>query len=84
MQRISDANYQKGDLEKDVAKLTHLSNAQQGTLLVYLKTCESLFNGELGKWEGPPIDLELKEGAKPYDARAFPIPHIHLDAFKKN
>ena len=84
MQRILDANYQKADLEKEVEKLTHLSSAQQEALLIYLKKYESLFNGELGKWEGPPVDLELKEGAKPYHARAFPIPHIHLEAFKKD
>jgi hypothetical protein len=34
-----------------------------------------LFGGGLGTLKIPPIRLEIKPGAKPYHARAFPIPH---------
>ena len=46
LQRILGKNYYIADLEKEVAKLIHLSSIQQEALLVYLKKYEPLFNGE--------------------------------------
>jgi len=37
---------------------------------------ESLFDGTLGDWNRPPVYIELKEGAKPYHGRPYPIPQI--------
>ena len=31
--------------------------------------CESLFNGSTGTWDTDPVDLKLKEGAKPMWSR---------------
>jgi hypothetical protein len=31
---------------------------------------------------GDPYDTQLKPGAKPYHAKVFPVPCIHLDVFK--
>ena len=42
-----------------------------------------LFNGTLGKWDTKPVLFELKEGAKPYHGRAYPVPHAHKETLKK-
>lgn len=84
LKRILDANYDKPDLDAEVAQMTHLTPIQRTLLLALLKRNESLFDGQLGKWEGDPVDIPLKENAKPYHARAFPIPKIYEDTFKKD
>ena len=75
--RILDANYDTPDLEAEVVKMTHLPAIQRTLLLALLKKNEDLFDGQLDDWAGDPVEIPLKEGAIPYHARAFPIPHIH-------
>jgi hypothetical protein len=82
--RILDANYDTPDLETEVAKMTHLNPIQRSLLLALLKKNENLFDGQLGDWVGDPVEIPLKEGAKPYHAQAFPSPHIHEKTFKKD
>ena len=36
-----------------------------------------MFGGTLGDWNTEPVSFEMKEGAKPYYGRAFPIPKVH-------
>jgi hypothetical protein len=38
---------------------------------------ELLFDGTLGDWNWPPVSVKMKEGAKPYHGRLYPIPQIH-------
>ena len=38
---------------------------------------EHLFDGTLGTWRKEPYNIALKEGAKPYHSRPFPVPKIH-------
>ncbi len=38
---------------------------------------EELFDGTLGDWNRPPISIELKEGAKPYHGRPYPVAQVH-------
>ena len=64
--------------------MTHLTAIQRSLLLALLKRNENLFDGQLGDWVGDPVEIPLKEGAKPYHARAFPIPNIHEQTFKKD
>ena len=82
--RILDANYDTPDLEAEVAKMTHLTAIQRTLLVALLKRNENLFDGQLGDWVGNPVEIPLKEGSKPYHARAFPIPNIHEQTFKKD
>ena len=42
-----------------------------------------LFNGTLGQWTDEDYDIELKEGAMPYDARPFPVPCVHEQTFRQ-
>jgi hypothetical protein len=39
-------------------------------------------DGTLGQWVGDPYKIQLKPGAKPYHAKAFSVPCVHLDIFK--
>ena len=84
LNRILDANYAKADMDAEVAQMTHLTPIQQQLLLALLKRHEVLFDGQLGTWKGDPVQIELKEGAVPYHARAFPVPHIHEATMKKD
>jgi len=37
----------------------------------------------LGTWKGVKLNIEVKEGAKPYHAREFPIPKSREEGLKK-
>jgi hypothetical protein len=52
-------------------------------LLSLLLDYESLFDGTFGEWNRPPISIELKDGAKPYQGRPYPIPQIHKATLMK-
>ena len=81
--RILDAKYKKADLNEVVRDATHLTKTQREQLKAVLVKYESLFSGKLGTWKGPPVDLKLKPGAKPYHARPFPVPKVHEKTFRK-
>ena len=44
---------------------------------------EELFDGTLGDWNRPPISIELKEGAKPYHGRPYPVAQVHKATLMK-
>ena len=75
---ILDANYEKGDLQSVVRdNCKHLALHEQNKLLDLLTEYEDLFDSTLCDWKTEHVSLELKEGAKPYHGRAFPVPKIH-------
>ena len=82
IKRILDAKYEPAKPADIVAKCDHLSEDQKADLLVLLEEFEDLFDGTLGKWTGKEYDIELKPDAKPYHARAFPIPKAHEATLK--
>jgi RNase H-like domain found in reverse transcriptase/Reverse transcriptase (RNA-dependent DNA polymerase)/Integrase zinc binding domain len=82
IKRILDAKYEKANLREVVSEATHLSKEQQDELHQYLKGHEDLFDGTLGKWKMGAYDVELQPDAKPYHAKAYPIPHIHTATLK--
>ena len=77
MKRILDAKYKPANLEEVANMNTELSLNQRKKLLRLLKKHAHLFDGTVGKWKGMQYDIELKEGAKPYHARAYPIPKAY-------
>jgi Retroviral aspartyl protease len=81
--KILDANYKKADLEEFVKNIPHLTDAQKSQVRTLIYQYEPLFQGKLGLWDTPPVSLELEEGAKPFHARAYPIPHIHKETVCK-
>ncbi len=44
---------------------------------------KELFGGTLGDWKLPAVSFELKEGAKLYHGRPYPIPKIHKATLMK-
>lgn len=65
-----------------VASLTHLSEDERFRLMDLLLDFEPLFNRPLGKFNIPPVNIKLREGAKPFHSRAYPIPHSRLPQTK--
>ncbi len=83
-QCILDAKYEKADLQSVVsANCTHLSLPDQNKLLELLTEYEELFDGTLGDWNTEPVSFELKEGAKPYHGRPFPVPKSRKETIMK-
>ena len=82
LKRILDAKYEAADLEAVCRSQDQLNDEERQMLLQLLTKYKHLFDGTLGKWNGTKVELELNEGAKPYHARAFPIPKIHLATLK--
>jgi hypothetical protein len=60
----------------------HLDVRQQEQLFAVLTKYKVLFDGLLGTWKEHPHDIDLKPDSKPYHAKAFPIPKIHLETLK--
>ena len=77
MTKIAKSRYKKANLEEIVAKCMHLTIEQRNKLYHLLKEHEGLFDGTLGKWNLPPKDIKLKEGAMPYHARPFTVPKLY-------
>ena len=57
--------------------------SQQSRLLKLLLEFKESFDGTLGDWKTGPVKFQLKPGTALYHAKAFPIPHIHLETLKK-
>jgi hypothetical protein len=83
IKNILDAKYEKADLDKIVTESDHLTKQQQQTLKQVLARHEGLFDGTLGTWTGDPYHIELKPEAKPYHARAYPIPKVYEATLKQ-
>jgi hypothetical protein len=81
---ILDAKYDKPNLPAIVIdNCSHLTLLQQEKLLSLLLDFESRFDDTLGDWNRPPVSIKLKEGAKPYHGRPYPIPQIHKATLMK-
>ncbi len=84
MVEILDTKYDKADLPSIVKNnCMYLSMPHQNLLLALLLKYKELFDGTLGDWKLPPVSFELKEGAKPYHGRPYPIPKIHKATLMK-
>ena len=54
-----------------------LKDKHKNSLIELLKKYENMFDGTLGKCRGSDYTIDLKEDAKPYHAKPFPISNIH-------
>ena len=63
--------------------LTYLKDNQRKSLLELLQKYEIMLDGTLGWYTGSYYTIELKEDAKPYHAKSFPIPKIHEQTLTK-
>ena len=81
---ILDAKYDKANLPAIVKdNCSHLTPSQREKLLSLLFEFEELFDGTLGDWNRPPVSIKMKEGAKPYHGRPYPIAQIHKATLMK-
>ena len=77
LQKILDAKYALVDLDVVIQACRHLTEDEKNQLHALLCIYEHLFDGTLGTWNNEPYNINLKEGAKPYHSRPFPLPKIH-------
>jgi hypothetical protein len=64
-------------VDECVHALNHLSEDKKHKLAQTLKKPSLLFGGGMVVMNIKPIYLELMDGAKPYHAKPFPVPHAH-------
>ena len=81
---IMDAKYEKLNIDKVVKEhCSHLNPKQQADLHEVLSRHTKLFDGTLGKYPGEPMHIEIEPDATPVYRRPYPVPHVHLETFKK-
>ena len=80
--KILDAKYEAADLHAVCKGCTHLTEDEQKSLFNLLAKYEDLFDGTLGKWQMEDYEIELRPDAKPYHAKAYPIPKVHTRTLK--
>ena len=82
VKKILDAKYTKADIEQICREQAELDQSQREKLAVLLRKYEELFDGQLGRWHGQEVKLELKPDVTPYHARAYNIPRCHIQTLK--
>ena len=80
---LLDANYKKADLSKLSKNQPQLTVIQQELLFILLSKYDSLFQGKLGTWKGPLINIEIKADVQPYHVKPFRIPQSFYPVLKK-
>jgi len=82
VKRILDVKHDKADIEKIFEEQAELDKQQREQLAVLLRKHKALFDGQLGRWHGQEVKLELQEGAKPCCSRAYNMPRCHTQTLK--
>ena len=80
---ILDAKYEIPDLNEIASSQLHLPTEGRDKLARLFEDCTALFQARPGKWKGTPIDIELKEGARPQHSPPYRIPQAHMKALRK-
>ena len=82
MKQILEAKYEPADIKEVVNSCKNLQSTEKVALYRLLSKYKNLFDGTLGHWIGEKYHIELKEGAKPYHTRAYPIPKAYEQTLK--
>jgi len=61
VKHILDVKYNKADIEKICEEQAELDKQQREQLAALLRKYEVLFDGQLGRWHGQEVKLELQE-----------------------
>ena len=80
---ILDAKYESVQIDDVVNQLEHLNIQQKADVKQVLSEFTKLFDGTLGVYPHQKFHIELEPNAKPKHARPYPVPVVHLEAFKK-
>jgi hypothetical protein len=75
--RILDAIYKTADLPEITKCISTIDDIEKNNHLGLLRKYEHLFDGTLGNFETSEVMLSLKEDAKPYHSKAFPVPALY-------
>ncbi len=81
--QILDAKYEEVEVDEVINQLNHLNTEQKDDLRKVLMEHTKLFDGTLGVNPPKKIHIDLVPGAIAKHARPYPVPVIHLSAFKK-
>ena len=81
--RIMDAKYEQANIDDVAFGQTQLSLDQRRDLHAILSKHTKLFDGSLGVYPHKKVHIDLKPNAVPVHHRAYPVPHLHRDTFKK-
>ena len=71
---ILDAKYEPADLKQVAEETPLLSKEDRRNLYKLLKKYSILFDGQLGRYTGPPHTIHLKDGVTPYHGKPHKIP----------
>jgi len=80
---ILDAKYESVQIDDVVNQLEHLTIQQKADVKQVLSEFTKLFDGTLGVYPHRKFHIDLEPNAKPKHARPYPVPVVHLEAFKK-
>jgi hypothetical protein len=80
---ILDAKYEKIEVDEVTDQLNHLNLQQKEDLKKLLQEQTNLVDGTLGVYPHRKFHIDLVPGAVAKHAQPYPVPVIHLAAFKK-
>jgi hypothetical protein len=80
---ITEAKYEKMDIDKVVENQKHLTEKQKKELTELLNNYTTLFNGNLGKYPHKKVHLEVDPRATAVYKRPYAVAHAHHETFKK-
>ena len=81
---ILDAKYEPASPDEIIKEqCSHLKPEERQDLHEVFERRSKLFDGSLGTFNGPRMDIELIEGARPSYKRHYPAPRVHLETFRK-
>jgi len=80
---ILEAKYEKVDISSVVEQQEHLTKSQRQDLTRVLQKHMKLFDGTLGKYPKKKFHIEVEKHTTPVHARAYAVPKLHYEVFKK-
>ena len=80
---LLDAKYEKINTDDVAEQQTQLTSIQRKQLADLLAKHRKLFDGTLGVYPHKKFHIDIEKDAKPVHARAYSVPKIHLEVFKK-
>ena len=83
IEKILDAKYEPADLKQVAKDIPELSKEDRDEIYRILKKYEILFDGRLGKYNGPPHTIHLKDNVTPYHGKPYKIPQIYEAQLRK-
>ena len=79
---ILDVKYEAANLSQVAKEIPNISKEDRKEIFALLKKYEILFNGQLGKWTGPPHTIHLKDNVNPYHGKPYKIPQLYEATLK--